>query len=326
MLFQRQIATEVVGNQRAETRSLIFQAVLILISFILSLLIWRYVANSVHITAALDMAWIAGLVTCFMAVIILALAVFSVRAATLPFLSFLAGFLLLAGMRWEYIAGAFISFLLFLYGAKRARNQADNQLKISFYDFLRYGAPQTLTALALLFALVGYFYPINFATVQLPRETFEYAAPFVETIIGSFAPAYKPGMTLDEFFLAGAGASLDNLGNMKENAAIKALIDQEIKKQRGSLSEQIGVKLTGQEKLPDIISAVSGAYLSRYLTRYQNIAPAIIALSVFLGVKSFGLIIDRLAVLLAWIFAKILLALNIIRKQKTTVDKEILTI
>ena len=326
MLFQRQIATEVVGNQRAETRSLIFQAVLILISFILSLLIWRYVANSVHITAALDMAWIAGLVTCFMAIIILALAVFSVRAATLPFLSFLAGFLLLAGMRWEYIAGAFISFLLFLYGAKRARNQADNQLKISFYDFLRYGAPQTLTALALLFALVGYFYPINFATVQLPRETFEYAAPFVETIIGSFAPAYKPGMTLDEFFLAGAGASLDNLGNMKENAAIKALIDQEIKKQRGSLSEQIGVKLTGQEKLPDIISAVSGAYLSRYLTRYQNIAPAIIALSVFLGVKSFGLIIDRLAVLLAWIFAKILLALNIIRKQKTTVDKEILTI
>ena len=326
MLFQRQIATEVVGNQRAETRSLIFQAVLILISFILSLLIWRYVANSVHITAALDMAWIAGLVTCFMAVIILALAVFSVRSATLPFLSFLAGFLLLAGMRWEYIAGALISFLLFLYGAKRARNQADNQLKISFYDFLRYGAPQTLTALALLFALVGYFYPINFATVQLPRETFEYAAPFVETIIGSFAPAYKPGMTLDEFFLAGAGASLDNLGNMKENAAIKALIDQEIKKQRGSLSEQIGVKLTGQEKLPDIISAVSGAYLSRYLTRYQNIAPAIIALSVFLGVKSFGLIIDRLAVLLAWIFAKILLALNIIRKQKTTVDKEILTI
>ena len=326
MLFQRQIATEVVGNQRAETRSLIFQAVLILISFILSLLIWRYVANSVHITAALDMVWIAGLVTCFMAVIILALAVFSVRAATLPFLSFLTGFLLLAGIRWEYIAGAFISFLLFLYGAERARNQADNQLKTSFYNFLRYGAPQTLTALALLFALVGYFYPINFATVQLPRETFEYATPFAETIIESFAPAYKPGMTLDEFFSAGAGASLDNLGNMKKNAAIKALLDQEIKKQRESLSEQIGVKLTGQEKLPDIISAVSGAYLSRYLTRYQNIAPAIIALSVFLGVKSFGLIIDRLAVLLAWIFAKILLALNIIRKQKTTVDKEILTI
>ena len=308
------------------TKPKIFQAALIVISFILSLLIWRYVANSVHITAALDMAWVAGLVICFMAVVILALALFPIRVAALPFISFLAGFLLTAGARWEYAAGAFVSFLLFLYGAWWARDRMNNQLNTSFYDFTRYGAPQILTALALLFALVGYFYPINFATVQLPEKTFVYAAPFAETIIASFAPVYKPGMTLDEFFIAGAEASLGNLGDVKENAAVKTLLDQEIKKQRESLSEQIGVKLTGREKLPDIISAVSGAYLSRYLTRYQNIAPAIIALSVFLGVKSFGLIIDRLAVLLAWIFAKILLALNIIRKQKTTVNKEVLTI
>lgn len=308
----------------------IFQFSLILTSFLISLLAWRYTTNSIHITATLDMVWVAGLITFFIALVLLALAVFpTARVSAFLFLAFLAGFLLMSGARFEYIAGAAVSFLLFFYGAWWARGQMNNQLNAGFYGFACYGAPQTLTALALLFAVFGYFYPINFANVQLPPEMFKYAVPFAETAIQSFAPAYQPGMTVDDFISAGVK---DALGNMpappsaKENAALNAAFAQEIKKQRDGLSGQIGVKLTGREKLPDIVTAVFNTYLSRYLTRYQNIAPAIIAVSIFLGIKSFGFIIDRLAVLLAVLMAKILLALGIIRKQKTTVDKEILTI
>src|SRR3989338_5634729 len=116
------------------TKPKIFQAALIVISFILSLLIWRYVANSVHITAALDMAWVAGLVICFMAGVFFALPPFSFCVAALPFISFLVGFLLTAGARWEYAVGALISFLMFLYGAWWARDRMNNQLNTSFYD------------------------------------------------------------------------------------------------------------------------------------------------------------------------------------------------
>ena len=145
-------------------------------------------------------------------------------------------------------------------------------------------------------------------------------------MVGPLMPNYQKGMTVDQFLSSGASNALDGVKNDNQRAAISAVIEQEIKKQRDNLSGQIDVKLTGQETLSDIARSVSNTYLSRYLIRYKDIAPAAIAIFIFLTIKSFGFIINRLAVLFAWLFAKILLNTNIIRKQKITVDKEILTV
>lgn len=304
----------------------IIQLIFGLLSFALSFFVWHYAADSIDITAALDLVRVAVPVVLFIALLLLAAVLFPARAVCLIFGAFLAGFILFAGARWEYLLGAFLSFLLAASLIIRIKRQMSNQINFRFYQMSRHGAPQILTAIALLFALVGYFYPFNFADIQIPAGVFNSITPFIESMVGSIMPNYQKGMTVDQFISAGAPDALGGVKDKAQKKAVLAALDREIKNQRDNLSAQIGVKLTGKEILPDIARAATNTYLSRYLVRYKNVAPIAIAVFVFLTIKSFGFIINRLAVLFAWLFAKILLALNIIRKQKISVDKEILTV
>lgn len=307
-------------------RNKIIQLIFGLLSFILSFFVWHYTANSIDITASPDLIWIAVPVILFIALLLLAAVLFSTRVACLISASFLAGFILFAGGRWEYLLGAFTSFLLAASLIIRVKRQMDNQINFGFYQLSRHGAPQILTAIALLFALVGYFYPFNFSDIQIPAGIFNSITPFIESMVGSIMPNYQKGMTVDQFVSAGAPDALGGIKDENQKKAVSAALDREIKNQRDNLSAQIGVKFTGRETLPDIARLATNTYLSRYLVRYKNIAPIAIAVFIFLTIKSFGFIINRLAVLFAWLLARILLALNIIRKQKITVDKEILTV
>lgn len=320
----RGIPPEIIKNTMPRHR--IVQLVFALFSFALSFLTWHYVSNSIDITAGIDLAQITALIILSIAIFLLAIVIFQTRIVLLIYGAFLIGFIIFAGARWEYLAGVLASFFLLAVAVMRAKRQMGNQVVFGFYHFSRYGAPQILTALALLFALTGYFYPFNFATIQLPAGLFKSVTPIVEAIAGSLVPNYQKGITVDQFLSSGVNDALNEIKNDKQRAAVSATIDQQIRKQKDDLSEQIGVKLTGQETLPDITQSVTNMYLSRYLIRYKDVAPIAIAVLMFLTIKSFGFAIDRIAVLFAWIFARILLASNIIRKQKITVDKEILTI
>lgn len=307
-------------------RNRIIQLIFGLLSFALSFFAWHYTANSIDITAGVDLIKIAVPVVLFIAIFLLAAVIFSARVSCLVFCAFLAGFILFAGARWEYLLGAFLSFLLAASFVIKAKRQMENQINFSFYQFHRYGAPQILTAIAILFALVGYFYPFNFADIKLPAGLFDSVTPFVEPLIGSVMPNYQKGMTVDQLLSAGAQDALGGVKDENQKKTISTAVDREMKNQKNNLSKQIGVNLTGRETLSDIARSVTNTYLSRYLVRYKDVAPIAIAIFIFLTIKSFGFIINRLAALFAWIFAGILLKISIIRKQKITVDKEVLTV
>lgn len=295
-------------------------------SFALSFFVWHYAVNSIDITAALDLIRLAIPVILFIAVFLLATMIFSARISCLVFCAFLAGFILFAGARWEYLLGAFLSFFLAASFIVRTKRQMNNQINFGFYQFHRHGAPQILTAIAILFALVGYFYPFNFADIKLPVGLFDSVTPFIEPIIGSVMPNYQKGMTVDQLLSAGAQDALGGVKDENQKKAVSAAVDREMKNQKDNLSKQIGVSLTGRETLAGIAHSVTNTYLSRYLVRYKDVAPIAIAVFIFLTIKSFGFIINRLAVFFTWLLAGMLLKANIIRKQKITVDKEVLTV
>lgn len=307
-------------------RNRIIQLIFGLLSFALSFFVWRQTANSIDITATLDLVWIAVPVVLFIAIFLLTAVLFSTRITCLVFCAFLAGFILFAGARWEYLLAAFLSFLFVASFVVRAKQQMENQINFSFYQFHRYGAPQILTAIAILFALLGYFYPFNFADIKLPVGLFNSVTPFIEPMIGSVMPNYQKGMTVDQLLSVGAQDALGGIKDENQKKAVLIAVDREIKNQRDNLSKQIGVDLTGRETLSDVANSATNTYLSRYLVRYKDVAPIAIAVFIFLTIKSFGFIINRLAAFFAWILAGILLKINIIRKQKITVDKEILTV
>jgi len=135
-------------------------------------------------------------------------------------------------------------------------------------------------------------------------------------------------MTVDEFL----SASMMNAVPQEQRSAItgnkklQAAFTEEVGKQREAFSEQFSISLRGDERFPDFLALVADSYISRYLTSYQAFIPIIVALSVFLAIKSVGFLFVRFAVLGAWLIMKILVMAGVVIRKTESVEKEIVTV
>lgn len=297
-------------------------------SFGLSLLAWSIARDEFELMSAASVLWIAGAMLAFLVLYILSVFLFTSRETSAVAVAYCAGFLLMMGGGYHYVLAAVLSFLLFFYAASLMRGQITNRLKPGFYLLTFYGTPAAVTAFAVLFAFVGYFYPFHFNSLALPPALFNYVAPVAEPLIASQAPWYKKGMTVDEFLSASMMNSIpaEQVSVMAGNKKLQAALADEMSKQRDALSEQFGIVLTGEEKFQDFLALVADSYVSRYLTSYQAFIPIIVALSAFLAVKSVGFLFSRVAVLGAWLIMKIFAAFGVVTRKTETAEKEILVV
>lgn len=301
------------------------------VSFALSFLTWRIARDEFDLMSAASVIWIAGAMLAFLVLYILSVFLLAPRETSMVAGAYLAGFLLMMGSGYHYGLAAALSFLFFFYAASLMRGQITNRLKPNFYPLTFYGAPAAVTSFAVLFAFVGYFYPFHFNSLALPSGLFRYVAPVMEPLIASQAPWYKKNMTVDEFLSASMAHSLpaEQSAGWRSDAAnkkIQAAFASEMSKQRDALGEQFSITLKGNERFQDFIALVADSYISRYLTSYQAFIPIIVALSVFLAVKSVGFLFSRAAVLCAWLIMKVFLALGVVERKTEATEKEILTI
>lgn len=300
-------------------------------SFGLSILTWRVARNDFELMSAASVAWIAGATLVFLALYILSVFLLAPRETAAVAGAYLAGFLLMMGSGYHYWLAAALSFLLFFYAASLMRGQIAYRLKPSFYPLTFYGTPAAVTSFAVLFAFVGYFYPFHFNSFELPPALFRYVIPVAEPLIASQAPWYKKSMTVDEFLSASMAHSIpaEQSASLRSDAAnkkIQAAFASEVDKQRNALGEQFGVTLKGDEQLQNFFALVANSYMNYYLTSYQAFIPIIVALSVFLAVKSVGFLFSRTAVLCAWLCMKVLLALGVVKRKTETTEKETLVV
>lgn len=297
-------------------------------SFGLSFLTWRIARDEFDLMSTASVLWIAGAMLAFLALYIFSVFLLAPRETSAVAGAYLAGFLLMMGGGYHYGLAAVLSFLLFFYAASLMRGQISNRLKPSFYPLMFYGTPAAVTSFAMLFAFVGYFYPFHVNSFSVPPALFQYVTPAVEPLIATQAPWYKKGMTVDEFLSASMANSIpaEQASAIAGNKKMQAALAGEVGKQRNALGEQFGVTLDGGERFQDLLVLVADSYISRYLTSYQAFIPIIVALSVFLAVKSVGFLFSRAAVLCAWLIMKACVAFGVVERKKETVEKEIFTV
>lgn len=295
------------------------------LSFALSASMWFHVRTTFDTVTLGDVMLSTFFMVFSVALFILALLLFTWRETFGVFAVFCAGFLIFLPFHAPYLLAVAVALLIFAYAETEIRNGSNNQLTVSFYSLLVYGVPTLLTGLALLYAFVGYFYPFNLDNARTAPSSFSIIVPQLEKLATAKFPYYHAGMSIDEFFIASAGESVKaQFGSVPKQA--EALITDGVVKQRDSLSKQFGVALSGKETLGELLSIVTNSYLKRYLGSYKNLVPLLVALSVFLTIKSFGFILDRLAVLVAWLSAKALIASGVMLKRKIPTERETLTI
>ncbi len=323
--MKRRNNEQIISSNRMTHKHRITHGIFVGASFLLSLFAWYQVRNGFNVTAFLDLILITALTVCSLALFILALYIFSPVEVFIVFAAYCAAFLMALPFHIQYLLAVTLAFLIFWRGVSAARKNIRGRLAISFHSLLLYGVPSLLTALALLFAFAGYFYSFNFANAHIGPGVFSYAIPFIENLASSQFPYYRHGMTLDEFLLAGANDSATaQFGSIPKQA--QGLIDAEVIKQRDAFGKQAGVAITGKETISDMFVLIANEYLNRYLFLYKNFVPLLVALSVFLSIKSIGFIINRFAVGTAWLIAHLLMAFGVIAKQKVTAEREILAI
>ena len=294
----------------------------------LSLLTWRITKGEFNLMSTMSVAWIAGAMLAFLVLYILSVFLLAPRETLAVSGAYLAGFFVMMGGGYHYGLAAMLSFLLFFYAASLMRGQITNRLKPSFYPLIFYGTPAAVTSFAVLFAFVGYFYPFHFDSITLPPALFRYTASMVEPLIASQVPGYATGMTVDEFLSASMTSSIpqEQIRAIAGNKKLQIAFSGEVEKQRGALSEQFSVALQGGERFQDFLALVADSYISRYLTSYQAFIPIIVALSVFLAVKSVGFLFSRVAVLCAWLTMKLLVAFGVVTRKTESTEKEIFSV
>lgn len=294
-------------------------------SFALSVFVWHTVQSNLGVLDVTRVIMVVCAIGVFLSLFVLGSFICTVKEMAVTAAAFPLGFLLVTGKGW---IAAILAFLFLVYAAGSMRHQIHNRIKISFYPLISYGTPAAVTALAVLFVYMGYSYPFRITgSFTIPERVMSPLVPFAESFIRSQAPGYEKGMTVDAFLSASAGELLEQKygAGALANKQVQAALADAVEKQRSELAKQLRVPLKGDERVEDILASLTNTYLNSYLVSYREFVPLVVAVSVFLAVKSVGFFVGRIAVLVAWLASHALIALNVIEKKKESVEREVLS-
>lgn len=269
---------------------------------------------------------VVGAAGVFLSGFILGAFLFSWREMMAVAAAFPLGFLFVTGKGW---IAALLSFLFFVYAVGSMRHQIHNRIKVSFYPLISYGTPAAVTALAVLFVYMGYSYPFRITgSFEVPERIISPLVPFAESFIRSQTPGYETGMTVDEFLEASATDMLKQKygEGALANKQVRSALADAVEKQRNELVRQLRIPLEGDERVKDILGLLTDRYLNSYLVSYRDFVPFVVAVSVFLAVKSVGFFVGKISVFIAWLSAHALIALGIIERKKESTEKEALSL
>jgi hypothetical protein len=302
----------------------IIKTVFIVLSSVLSYFIWSRFDVSVNQIGFSDMIAAAILIVFSAGLFVLCMFLFSDWTPFAVFGVFLFVFLLVLGINSAYILVVFLSGLLFFGANARIKHNMKNRLKISFHSALVYGVPTILTMLALLVSFASYFYPYNISDIKVQKSSFSYLMPLASELIKFEFPFYEKDMTLDDLIVTNAIIQNGLDPSEVDIKKIKFSLKSQLNKQKKDISERLGVKIMGDEKVDDLLVLSANSYLDKYVKTNQSFIPIIIAIVTFFTIKSFGFILNRLSVFFAWILFKIMLHFGIIRKDVIPEEKEVI--
>lgn len=218
-----------------------------------------------------------------------------------------------------------ISLLLAIYAAMRVRVEMEHSLGFSSTKFLKSGLPLYFTVASLvisvfLFSEIGEDENKAIATL-LPRSALETAIGPLQSLVG-FSNV-KSNATIDE---ALAELIVNQLKSQGIGNVPKAELAKLIASQRVELSKNFGLKLSGKERLSDILYEFVSHRLRELLGPYRAYLPYASALTFFLAFKTLTFPLYYLTLLITFLLIKFMAATRIVRSEMQKVEVERLSL
>lgn len=245
-----------------------------------------------------------------------------------------------------------LGFLLFLASSQRIKNNIDYGKKIKPARSFRAGKSFLIFAIALVVSS-QYYFSVKDLPVQkiIPEFNFDKVTNYLTPkILSSVSPNFSAGinsdMTVDQFIVQMQKNQLDKMGIGESDLAqlppnerqiARQQINSEIEKNqelileegRKNFSDLAGRKVSGSEKITDVISELMNKKINAYFQPKDIKADSIpivpvIALFLFLTIASLGSFLGIFLIPLAAVIFRILVKLNLIKIVKIPAEVEII--
>lgn len=198
----------------------------------------------------------------------------------------LVSFLLIFGLRLEYLAALVVAIALFAIGSFRAVNEKEVRIKIHSTKISRKGLPFVLTGLALLIVSAYYFSPL----AQQGQDQLKIPRPLFNIVI-------KP---------------------------VLLTIEQEL--DASEIAEQFGTTvegtLTENKQLEEVLYLTVNAEINKYTKDYKEYFPLGLAVGMFFAIKAIGMFFGWITILLCWIIFKLLVVSGAVKIHEKAVLKQ----
>lgn len=198
-----------------------------------------------------------------------------------------------------WIAGLVLSVLIVAFAVLYEIEDEEASIKIIIKRRIGPTTKLFFTGLAVFLSFV-YFSGVNRdpnpERMILPESIFKVTLKLLESPLQGTIPGFRAEATTGELF------------NSQE---------------RQVFAQQFGLKLTGKEKISDVLYVVVLERIKTYAGDYLNYVPVFAALSYFLALKTVSVIFYYFTVVLISIILKLLLMGGIIQKAKIPAEREI---
>ncbi|NTW27363.1 MAG: hypothetical protein HGA36_03495 [Candidatus Moranbacteria bacterium] len=268
----------------------------------------------------------------------------------------------------QFVAILLGAYFIFL-SSRKIREDMDLNVKISIWKSLQVGKTYLLIALSLVIA-AQYFFVMNSFDGEKKVPHFDVsfitkkvAIPFVSAINPQFAVLKDETLTVDQFILQSQQNALENVGMSEENEKIldeniptnlTPLQKEDLKKQaienftgaqtqllqknqelilkngRKQFSDQVGVTLTGSEKISDVFTGLVSSKIDDYFNpkvsggEKSSVFPMILAAVLLLTIYPLGSILSIAWFLIVKLVIIALLKFKVMSVGVMTVSKETL--
>jgi hypothetical protein len=343
----------------------IFQFSLILVTFFLAFFSWLSVDRAIRVPEA--SAWLVPIVWFSLLMVSFCVLAIFAKGKYLFFLTPLVAFsfsLIFAFSFWHLLI-LILGALLMAWGLTLIRNDLGLNVKISLWKSLLRGKSQLIVAVAIIISS-QYFFTIqkmDGAKVLPKFDLSPVASKLFVPIFGIVNPNFKTmeqeNLTVDEFILKNQEANTESYGSMGDEAiesqipqnipfeqrqAIKAEVFEKmnfaranlskqnnelvLQEGRNQLSEMVGKKVTGTEKIADVFAGLVNEKINSYFQpqigdeSQSALLPFIFTLVLFLTIAPLGSILSRIWFLLVILLFKIFVKAGLVEIKTEMVEKE----
>jgi len=271
---------------------------LIFLTLVSSFLTWNAIDRAINVPAA--SLWLGPIVFFSLTFIFLSLITISIKERSAVQLAALGTifFSLIFTPSIFHLAVLILSYILFSVAVGKARDDLQFSIKVDFYKSVRAGSTFLMLALSLAIAS-HYFFETKNTRLENIIPKFDMSgmvnkiAPKIITYVNpEFKNIEDKNLTVDQWILETEKDKLAEVGKLNP-AFAETGKDMVLKEGRAQLAEFTGFKISGQERMADIIMQMVSNKISNFVApNYSNggfpIFPLAVSGALFLTLFSLG--------------------------------------